>query len=103
MNYVDFITHISTAVQRHVDTAPGKQPRLSLRLDDTFWKKYCAPSEDEAGHVRNVLKTAPTTHIYFSLELSDHGSNLTATEVRAAFHRLCDALGSIRTIKSAYT
>jgi hypothetical protein len=58
-------------------------------------------TEVEAIHVLSVLKSAPIAHIGFFLGLSDHGSNLTATEVCAAFNRLCDALGSIRTITSA--
>jgi hypothetical protein len=108
VDYVGFITHVSTVVQLHLkavaEAAATDQTTQSLRfvLDNLFWKKFCALREDEAGKVLDVLKTAPITKILFHhLQLSNHASNLTATEACAAFHRLCDALGAIRTITSA--
>jgi hypothetical protein len=108
VDYVGFITHVSTVVQLHLkavaEAAATDQTKQSLRfvLDNLFWKKFCALREDEAGKVLDVLKTAPITKILFHhLQLSNHASNLTATEACAAFHRLCDALGAIRTITSA--
>jgi hypothetical protein len=110
VEYVDFVTAISTSVQHYFKAVPAeaaataqKRPRLFiLRLDDLFWKNFCALTEDEAGHVLDGLKAAPITHVYFiSVRLSNHGSNLTAAEACAAFHRLCDALGAIRTITTA--
>jgi hypothetical protein len=82
-----FITSVSSAVKLHVaalaEAAATAQehPRLfTLRLDDTFWEEFCALSDDKAGHVGDVLQTAPITHIHFdSLCLSNQSSNLTAT------------------------
>jgi hypothetical protein len=99
MDYVDFVTHVSTAVQHHFITEAAT---ATLYLDDSFWEKFCALSDDEAGHGLDVLQTVSIRKVsFFFLYLSNHGSNLTATEARAAFHRLCDALGSIGTITSA--
>jgi hypothetical protein len=77
MDRVRFITSVSSAVKLHVDAVAQKQRSFILKLDGSFWKKFCALSVVEAGHVLDVLKTAPITHIFFisRLRLLDHGPN----------------------------
>jgi hypothetical protein len=52
VDYVDFVTHVSTALQNDIealaeatDSARKQLLSLTLGLDDSFWKKFCALSE----------------------------------------------------------